>query len=123
MTFDNSYIGKNGWFNHKADRKAEKMRSEQSQAFNYAQNAITNNASNKGSTTFSEKEIAKIVLEITQNYLKKFDELDILGKRNLLKLLINKATGNGNDVEIDLFNTDNTSFLRTELLPTSVNSK
>ena len=85
--------------------------------------AITNNASNKGVATFSEKEIAKIVLEITQNYLKKFDELDILGKRNLLKLLINKATGSGDDVEIDLLNTDNTSFLRTGVLPTSENSK
>ena len=46
MTFSNSYIGKNGWFNHKADRRAERMRSEQSQAFNYAQNAISNNATN-----------------------------------------------------------------------------
>ena len=86
-------------------------------------NTITNKASNTGGVTFSEKEIAKIVIEITQNYLKKFDELDILGKRNLLKLIINKATGSGNDVEIDLLNTDNTSFLRTELLPISANSK
>ena len=85
--------------------------------------ALTNNTSNKGVVTFSEKEIAKIVLEIIQNHFKKFDELDILEKRNLLKLLINKATGSGNDVEIDLLNTDNTSFLRTELLPTSENSK
>ena len=85
--------------------------------------AITNNALNIGGVTFSEKEIAKIVMEIIQNHLKKFDELDILEQRSFLKLLINKATGSGNDVEIDLLNTDNTSFLRTELLPTSVNSK
>ena len=73
--------------------------------------------------TFSEKEIAKIVLEIAQNHLKKFEELDILEQRNLLKLLINNATGSGNDVEIDLLNPDTTSFLRTMMLPTSVNSK
>ena len=85
--------------------------------------AVTNNVSNKESVTFSEKDIAKIVMEIIQNHLKKFEKLDILGKRNLLKLLINKATGSGNDVEIDLLNTDNTSFFRTELLPTSMNSK
>lgn len=85
--------------------------------------ALTNNTSNKGVVTFSEKEIAKVVLEIIENHLKKFNELDILEKRNLLKLLINKATGSGNDVEIDLLNTDNTSFLRTGVLPTSENSK
>lgn len=84
---------------------------------------LTNNASNKGSVTFSEKEIAKIIMEIIENHLKKFNELDILEQRNLLKLLINKATGSGNDVEIDLLNTDNTSFLRTSMLPTSENSK
>lgn len=85
--------------------------------------ALTNNASNNGVVTFSEKEIAKIVLEIIENHLKKFDELDILEKRNLLKILINKATGSGNDVEIDLLNTDNTSFLRTKLLPTGEHRK
>jgi len=36
MTFSNSFIGSNGWFNHKADRKAQKLRSEQTSAFNYA---------------------------------------------------------------------------------------
>ena len=37
---------------------------------------ITNNASNTGDVTFSEKEIAKIVMEIIQNHLKKFEELE-----------------------------------------------
>lgn len=32
--------------------------------------ALTNNASNNGVVTFSEKEIAKIVLEIIENHLK-----------------------------------------------------
>lgn len=84
---------------------------------------IINSNSNKGNVTFSEKEIAKIVMEIIQDHFKKFEELDILKQRNFLKLLINKATGSGNDVEIDLLNTDNTSFLRTGVLPTRVNSK
>ena len=84
---------------------------------------ITNNVSNTEGVTFSEKEIAKIVMEIIENHFKKFEELDILEQRNLLKLLINKATGSGNDVEIDLLNTDNTSFLRTSMLPTSEHRK
>ncbi len=73
-------------------------------------NGITNSTLNKGGVTFSDKEIAKIVLEIIKNHLKKFDELDILEQRNLLKILINKAAGSGNDVEIDLLNTNNTFF-------------
>ena len=84
---------------------------------------ITNNVSNTEGVTFSEKEIAKIVMEIIENHFKRFEELDILEQRNLLKLLINKATGSGNDVEIDLLNTDNTSFLRTSMLPTSEHRK
>lgn len=46
MTFSDSYIGKNGWFNHKATRKAENLRGQQADAFNFAQKSITNNAGN-----------------------------------------------------------------------------
>lgn len=70
MTFSNSFIGKNGWFNHKADRRAERMRSEQSQAFNYAQNAVTNNASNIASSQAQT---------LARNYVANGGPIQILG--------------------------------------------
>lgn len=70
MTFSNSFIGSNGWFNHKADNRAERMRNEQSQAFNYAQNAITNNASNIASSQAQT---------LARNYVANGGPIQILG--------------------------------------------
>lgn len=63
---------------------------------------------------FSEQEAAKRVTEIMGKYFSKFYDLDIIEKRNLLKLLINKATGNGKRVEINLLNSGdgNSSFFK-----------
>ncbi len=74
---------------------------------------------------FSEKEVAKIVIEIIEKHFSKFYDLDIIEKRNLLKLLINKAIGNGEKVEIDLLNSgDGDSHLfKEELLPAREGSK
>ena len=55
-------------------------------------------------TVFSEKEVAKLVIEILANHFSKFYDLDIIYKRSLLNLLINKATGSGERVEIYLLN-------------------
>ena len=107
MTFDNSFIGKNGWFNHKADRRAEKMRSEQSQAFNYAQNAITNNASNIASSQAQT---------LARNYVANGGPIQILGngvmspfgaryaKGGVLK---NPLSSNGMDWNIGLTSINN----------------
>lgn len=84
---------------------------------------ILNKKKNNEEVEFSEKEIAKIVLEIIEKHFTKFYDLDIIERRNLIKLLINKATGSGDNVKIDLLNTDNTSFFKTELLPTGKYSK
>lgn len=84
---------------------------------------ILNKKKNNEDIEFSEKEIANIVLEIIEKHFTKFYDLDIIERRNLIKLLINKATGSGDNVEIDLLNTDNTSFFKTELLPAGEYSK
>lgn len=75
------------------------------------------------SAMFSEKDVAKIVLEIIEKHFEKFDDLDIIEKRSLLKLLINKAEGSGDNVEIDFLNSDKTSFFKESLLPSGKHSK
>lgn len=74
---------------------------------------------------FSEKETASIVMEIMEKHFSKFYDLDIIERRNLLKLLINKATGNGERVEIDLLNSGDgdSHFFKEELLPACEGSK
>ena len=74
---------------------------------------------------FSQQETARLVMEIMGNYFSKFYDLDIIERRNLLKLLINKATGSGERVEIDLLNSGdgNSSFFKEELLPAGEVSK
>ena len=73
----------------------------------------------------SEQEIVKVVIEIMEKHFSKFYDLDIIERRNLLKLLINKATGNGERIEIDLLNfgDGDSHFLNKNLLPIGENSK
>ena len=67
----------------------------------------------------------KIVMDIIKNHLEQFDKLDILEKRNLLRLLIDSAYGNGDNVEVNLLNTTNTesTFLNGNLFPIGENRK
>ena len=46
FTFSNSYIGKDGWFNHKATRRANKLREEMANAENRKIASINNNTNN-----------------------------------------------------------------------------
>lgn len=46
MQFDNSYIGSDGWFSHKASDKAKELRSEVEAGKNWVQSSLTNNAMN-----------------------------------------------------------------------------
>lgn len=48
---------------------------------------------------------AKIVLDIMNNYFKKFDELDLLQKRTLIKLLISSAYSDGENLILNLTGT------------------
>ncbi len=46
--FSNSYIGKDGWFSHKAKRKARSLREQMGRANAWAQSTLENNANNIG---------------------------------------------------------------------------
>lgn len=46
LGFNNSYIGKDGWFSHKAKRKANQLRQQQEQAQLWADDSIMNNLYN-----------------------------------------------------------------------------
>lgn len=46
MQFDNSYIGSDGWFSHKAFDKANELRSKVEAGKNWVQSSLTNNAMN-----------------------------------------------------------------------------
>lgn len=52
-----------------------------------------------------DSENAKIVLDIMNNYFKKFDELDLLQKRTLIKLLISSAYSDGENLILNLTGT------------------
>ncbi len=46
MNFDNSYIGKDGWFSHKAKNKANELRNQVTSGNLWVQNSLMNNANN-----------------------------------------------------------------------------
>lgn len=46
MNFDNSYIGKDGWFSHKAKDKANELRDQVTSGNLWVQNSLMNNANN-----------------------------------------------------------------------------
>lgn len=46
MTFTDSYIGKNGWFNHKASDKADSLRNQIASGTGWVQSTLNNNAEN-----------------------------------------------------------------------------
>ena len=46
MNFDNSYIGKDGWFSHKAKNKANELRDRVTSGNLWVQNSLMNNANN-----------------------------------------------------------------------------
>lgn len=52
-----------------------------------------------------DSENAKIVLDIMNTYFKKFDELDLLQKRTLIKLLISSAYSDGENLILNLTGT------------------
>ena len=51
---------------------------------------------------FKNEDSAKTVLDIMDNYFSKFDDLDLLRKRTLIKLLINSVYSDGEKLFINL---------------------
>lgn len=50
MTFNNSYIGKDGWFSNKAKKKANELRDKITAGNTWVQNSLVNNADNIANT-------------------------------------------------------------------------
>lgn len=107
MTFSNSYIGSNGWFNHKADNKANKLRSDQSVAFGQAQRAVTNNAGNIATNQAQT---------LARNYASYGGPINLLGDGVMSPfgsrfakggILNNPLSSNGADWNIDLTSINN----------------
>lgn len=54
--FSNKYIGKDGWFSHKAKRKARELREQMKLANAFVENSLQNNADNITETTMNNLE-------------------------------------------------------------------
>lgn len=65
----------------------------------------------------TENEIAKMVLDVINNYFDTFTDLDVLKQRQLMKMFIESAVWNGETVEINLLNTKKDDFFLTNLVP------
>ena len=64
-----------------------------------------------------ENEIAKLVLNVINNYFDTFTYLDVLKQRELLKVFVESAVWDGETVEINLLNTKKDDFFLIDLVP------
>jgi site-specific DNA recombinase len=55
----------------------------------------------------NDQETAKVVFDILNNYIDKFDELDIISKRNLIKLFVGNIETDGKNLYMDLIGSRN----------------
>lgn len=72
-------------------------------------------------STFDSKKQAKIVLSTIDNFVPNFDNLDILQKRTLIKMLISSVETNGEDLIINFVGSRNTKD--TSLVPLCEDTK
>lgn len=57
--------------------------------------------------SYTDQETAKTLLYILDNYMNKFESLDLLSQRNFLKLFIGSCTTDGTDIHMDLIGSRN----------------
>ena len=55
----------------------------------------------------NDQETAKIVFEILNSYMSRFNELDIISKRNLIKLFVGNMETDGKNLYMDLIGSRN----------------
>ena len=60
----------------------------------------------KNNANVIEKETAELVLEILNRYMDDFDNLDIMKKREFMRIIIKDIIVKGNDVIINFLQTD-----------------
>ena len=63
--------------------------------------------SEKPMEIINDQDTAKIVFEILNSYMNKFDELDIISKRNLIKLFVGNMETDGKNLYMDLIGSRN----------------
>ncbi|MBQ8193123.1 MAG: recombinase family protein [Bacilli bacterium] len=63
--------------------------------------------SEKPMQIINDQETAKIVFDILNSYINKFEELDIIGKRNLIKLFVGNMQTDGKNIYMDLIGSRN----------------
>ena len=66
------------------------------------------NKDNDYIANMQDADVAKLVLDVLQNYFNAFENMDLMDKRELLKIFIESATWNEDEevVEINLLNTE-----------------
>ena len=79
------------------------------------------NKNKKYQLDMPESEIAKLVLEVIENFFDAFPKMDILKQREILKMFISSAVWDGEKVTIDLLNTDSDEIILTQSVPECVN--
>lgn len=71
-------------------------------------NLILKNKNDTTNMEIQDSEVAKLVLDVIENYFESFGKMDLLTKRELLKIFIESATWDDESeiVEVNLLNTE-----------------
>ena len=83
-------------------------------------NLILKNKNDTTNMDIQDSEVAKLVLDVIENYFESFGKMDLLTKRELLKIFIESATWDDESeiVEVNLLNTECDYFFLDTLFPT-----
>ncbi len=73
--------------------------------------------------SYTDKETAKMLIYILDNYMNNFTELDLLSQRNFLKLFIGNCSTDGKDIHIDLIGSRNHTTTYQTVFEDSEDSK
>lgn len=73
--------------------------------------------------SYTDQETAKTLLYILDNYMNKFEDLDLLSQRNFLKLFIGSCTTDGKDIHINLIGSRNHTTTYQPVFEDSKNSE
>lgn len=73
--------------------------------------------------SFSDQETARTLIYILDNYMNKFEQLDLMSQRNFLKLFIGSCTTDGTDIHMDLIGSRNHTTTTKPVFEDSENSE
>lgn len=73
--------------------------------------------------SYTDQETAKTLLYILDNYMNKFEDLDLMSQRNFLKLFIGSCSTDGKDIHMDLIGSRNHTTTYQPVFEDSENSE